>query len=67
MASYEDAWNDDEEGVRDSVYSLAPEDIVATARCLYSFDSTNDVELSMQVRKREPKVTQSQCFYRRVI
>jgi hypothetical protein len=31
-------------------YSLAPEDVVATATCVYPFESTNEVELNLQAR-----------------
>jgi hypothetical protein len=53
MASYEDdPWDDDEEEYAQGTYEFSPEDVVATARCMYDFDSTNDVELAMKVRWR---------------
>ncbi|EGD81828.1 hypothetical protein PTSG_02542 [Salpingoeca rosetta] len=41
-----DEYDDDDFG-RESVYSLAPEDILFQARCMFPFESTCDVELSL--------------------
>lgn len=42
MSDFED------EGCRESVYSFSPEDVLFTAQCIFPFESTCDVELSLQ-------------------
>jgi len=48
MADWGDDYDDDDQYEGEETYSLAPEDIIATATCVYPFESTNEVELNLE-------------------